>query len=52
MAQNVSGFTCTACAKQYPIIDGVAFLFEYGKFKELYPEVFSAVRKDCADCTA
>lgn len=52
VAQNGSGFTCADCKKQYPIVDGVAFLFEYGKFEELYPEIFASVRMDCAGSNA
>lgn len=46
LAHQVAMFTCPACAKQYPIVDGVAFLFEYRKFKELYSDVFSSLHSD------
>ncbi len=43
--QNNSLFTCSKCSKQYPVIDGVAFLFEHEKFIELYPDVFQSFQK-------
>ncbi len=33
-------YYCKNCNKKYPIIDNVAFLFNYKKMKELYPEIF------------
>ena len=43
LSQSQSIFTCTKCSKKYPVVDGVAFLFEYKRFMELYPEVFKAI---------
>jgi ubiquinone/menaquinone biosynthesis C-methylase UbiE/uncharacterized protein YbaR (Trm112 family) len=36
-------FQCEICAKRFPVIDGVAFLFSYEKLEELYPEVFESI---------
>lgn len=36
-------FICSNCSKKYPVVDGVAFLFEYGKFVDLYPDVFRSI---------
>jgi uncharacterized protein YbaR (Trm112 family) len=36
-------FICSECGNKFPIIDGVAFLFSYKKFEEIYPEIFSEV---------
>jgi ubiquinone/menaquinone biosynthesis C-methylase UbiE/uncharacterized protein YbaR (Trm112 family) len=35
-------FTCAKCSTRYPVVDGVAFLFEPEKFRELYPEIFES----------
>ncbi len=39
--RNNSSFHCPKCFKKYPVIEGVLFLFSYGKFEELYPEIFN-----------
>ena len=39
--RNNSSLHCPECSKVYPVIDGVLFLFSYGKFEELYPETFN-----------
>ncbi|MHA1371679.1 MAG: methyltransferase domain-containing protein [Promethearchaeota archaeon] len=38
--------SCTECGNKFPIIDGVAFLFSYKKFKDLYPEIFKRFIKE------
>ncbi|MCP4693357.1 MAG: class I SAM-dependent methyltransferase [Desulfobacterales bacterium] len=40
-----SSLSCPECLKTYPVLDGVLFLFSYGKFAELYPEVFQHTRR-------
>jgi SAM-dependent methyltransferase/uncharacterized protein YbaR (Trm112 family) len=42
--QEDSCFVCSECLRRYPMVDGVAFLFEYTKFSDLYPEIFQSVR--------
>jgi ubiquinone/menaquinone biosynthesis C-methylase UbiE/uncharacterized protein YbaR (Trm112 family) len=36
--RNVS-FSCSRCGSEFPIVDGVAFLFSRNKLKELYPGI-------------
>ena len=33
-------FACPACGSSFPVADGVLFLFNAEKFRELYPEMF------------
>jgi len=35
-------FSCPKCSKEYPVKDGILFLFSSSKFKELYPEVLGS----------
>jgi len=50
LSRKNSSFICSTCSKMYPIIDQVLFLFSYGKFAELYPEIFDSFqKKDTSD---
>ncbi|MFC1585063.1 class I SAM-dependent methyltransferase [Fibrobacterota bacterium] len=35
-------FTCPACRSKYPLYNGILFLFDHDKFRELYPEIVEA----------
>jgi SAM-dependent methyltransferase len=35
---------CRRCGQEFPIVDGVVFLFSDHKFRELYPEIFERIR--------
>lgn len=48
VAAGASGFTCSGCAKSYPVIDGVLFLFTDAKFESLYPDQSLASRPPSA----
>jgi len=45
LSQKNNSFSCKACHTNFPIVDGIIFLFPYKKFKELYPEIFKKVFK-------
>lgn len=40
LIQKNSTFFCSKCGNKFPIVEDVAFLFSYEKFRELYPEIF------------
>jgi len=44
--ENDASFVCSECHRHYPVVNGVAFVFEYGKLRELYPEVFQSLEAD------
>jgi ubiquinone/menaquinone biosynthesis C-methylase UbiE/uncharacterized protein YbaR (Trm112 family) len=44
LRQTDSFFSCPKCAKTYPVVDDVLFLFAYDKLAELYPEIFSSLQ--------
>ena len=41
LIQKERGILCSVCASEFPIVDGIVFLFSSGKFQELYPEIFN-----------
>lgn len=41
--QQNNSFFCKECKSTFPIVDGIVFLLEYGKFKVLYPEIFKKI---------
>lgn len=44
--QDDSSLACSECRRRYPVVDGVAFLFEYAKFSQLYPELFQSLQTE------
>jgi ubiquinone/menaquinone biosynthesis C-methylase UbiE len=47
LVQKDTTFSCMRCKKDYPVIDGVVFLFTHEKFEELYPDLFHRVVSTC-----
>jgi ubiquinone/menaquinone biosynthesis C-methylase UbiE len=39
LSRTPTGFACSECHTEYPVIDGVAFLFTPEKLAELYPNI-------------
>jgi SAM-dependent methyltransferase len=40
---RVTIYYCSNCGKQYPVVDGVGFLFAHAKLQSLYPEIYSLI---------
>jgi len=52
LIEGYSSFCCQRCGAEFPIVNGVVFLFSYTKFEALYPEVLETITRRGDACVA